>query len=109
MKQIWNVQNEQRVDLHLTSIVNVLGKKTPDTGYLSALETQKLKVDLRVKTTSKYETMFPDFYFSASNNSWYCKTCPNFATGTGLRAFIEKPGGFGDYPGDRVALHLNSK
>ena len=88
---------------------SVMTPLNTDTGYLSALETQKLKVYLRVKTTSKYETMFPYFYFSASNNGWYCKTCPNFASGTGLRAFIEKPGGFGDHPGDRVALHLNSK
>ena len=25
------------------------------------------------------------------------------------RAFIEKPGGFGDHPTDRVTIHLNSK
>ena len=72
-------------------------------------KTQMEKVDLRTKSTRKYELQFPEFYFSSSLDGWFCKTCTNFASSSGKkRPFIEIPGGFGDHPSDRTALHLNS-
>ena len=48
--------------------------------------------DIRVKSTSRYETLFPDFYFSSARNGWLCKICSSFSHGpTGSRAFIDKP------------------
>ena len=46
--------------------------------------------DIRLKSTEKYETLFPDFYFLASQNGWMCKICTSFATGQGGCAFIDK-------------------
>ena len=68
------------------------------------------KDDLRRKSTQKYELQFPDFYYTSSMDGWFCKTCSSFAPKSGKeRAFIDIPGGFGDHPSDRAALHLNSK
>ena len=53
--------------------------------------------------------MFLDFYNSPSHNGWFCKICPNFAPGSGFQPFIEKAGGFGDHPSQRVELHLGSE
>ena len=65
--------------------------------------------DIRLKSTEKYETLFPDFYFSASQNGWMCKICTTFATGQGHRAFIERPGNIGDHPTERFSDHLKTK
>ena len=53
--------------------------------------------------------MFLDFYNSPSHNGWFCKICLNFAPGSGFQPFIEKAGGFGDHPSQRVELHLGSE
>ena len=65
--------------------------------------------DIRLKSTEKYETLFPDFYFSASQNGWICKICISFATGQGDRAFIERPGNIDDHPTERFIDHLKTK
>ena len=66
--------------------------------------------DIRIKSTSRYETLFPDFYFSSAENGWLCKTCNSFAHGpAGNRAFIDKPGNVGDHPTERFTDHLKSK
>ena len=65
--------------------------------------------DIRLKSTEKYETLFPDFYFSASQNGWMCKICTSFATGQGDRAFIERPGNVGDHLTERFTDHLKTK
>ena len=65
--------------------------------------------DIRLKSTEKYETLFPDFYFSASQNGWMCKICTTFANGQDDRAFIERPGNIGDHPTERFTDHLKTK
>jgi hypothetical protein len=62
--------------------------------------------DIRVKSTSRYETVFPDFYFSSAENGWLCKICTSFAHGpAGNRAFIDKPGNLGDHPTEWFTDH----
>ena len=58
---------------------------------------------------SNYETLFPDFYYSSSQNGWFCKICPNFYPGSGFQPFIKKAGWFDDHPSQRVELHLGSE
>ena len=65
--------------------------------------------DIGLKSTEKNETLFPDFYFSASHNGWMCKICTSFATGQDDRAFIERPGNIGDHPTERFTDHLKTK
>ena len=65
--------------------------------------------DIRLKSAEKYETLFPDFYFLASQNGWMCKICTFFATGQGEHAFIERPGNIGNHPIERSADHLKTK
>ena len=46
--------------------------------------------DIRVESTSQYETLFPDFYFLSSKDGWLCKICTSFSQGHfGSRAFID--------------------
>ena len=67
------------------------------------------KTDLRGKSTRNYEIQFPDFYYSESEDGWFCKTCVSFASSArDERPFIDTPGGFGDHPSHRAALHLAS-
>ena len=64
--------------------------------------------DMRLKCYERYEKQFPEFYYSHSLHGWFCKICPNFSSGSGSRAFVSIPGGFGDHPTLRANLHLNS-
>ena len=69
---------------------------------------KKPKVDLRIKSIERYESLFPDFYFSSSQNGWFCKICSSFAVGTGQRHFIEQAGQFADHPSERANDHLKT-
>ena len=62
-----------------------------------------------MKSTEKYETLFSDLYFSASQNGWMCKICTSFTTRQGDRAFIERPGNIGDHPTERFTDDLKTK
>ena len=75
---------------------------------LSSKKITKTK-GIRLKSTEKYETLFPDFYFLASQNGWMCKICASFAAGQGDRSFIERPGNIGDHPTERFTDHLKTK
>ena len=102
--------NDTRNENDVLAVFDVLGKEAlPSSSKESEKGLVNPRVDLRVKDNAKYKVMFPDFYFSSSLNGWFCKTCPNFAPGSGMRSFIEKPSGFGDHPSNRFALHLGSK
>ena len=68
-----------------------------------------IKTKDRLKSTEKYETLFPDFYFSACQNGWMCKICTSFNTGQGDHAFIERPGNIGDHATERFTDHLKTK
>ena len=65
--------------------------------------------DIRLKSTGKYEILFPDFYYSASKNTLICKICSSFATRKGDRAFVERPGNICDHPTERFTDHLKTK
>ena len=67
---------------------------------------QKSRTDLWRRKTSSYEALFPDFYYSSSQNGWFCQICPNFSPGSEFRPFIEKADGFPDHSSQRVEFHL---
>lgn len=57
------------------------------------------------ETTRNYEIQFPNFYYSAFEDGWFCKTCVSFAlSDRDKRSFINTSGGFGDYPSHKAAL-----
>ena len=64
--------------------------------------------DLQKTSTESYERIFPDFFYSASQQGWLCKTCTSFAAGTGSQAFVEKPGSLGEHPTARFTEHCQS-
>ena len=65
--------------------------------------------NFRLKSTEKYEILFPNFYYSASKNGWICKICSSFATEKGDQAFVKRPGNIGDNPIERFSNHLKTK
>ena len=65
--------------------------------------------DVRLKSTEKYEILFPDFYYSASKNWWICKICSSFATRKGDLTFLERPVNMGDHPTEHFTDHLKTK
>ena len=69
---------------------------------------KKFKADLRIKSIEQYESLFPNFYFSSSQNGWFCKICSSFAVGTGQRHFIEVPGQFANHPMERSNDHIKT-
>ena len=69
-------------------------------------KSQKSRTDLSRKQKFNHETLFPDFYNSSSQNSWFCKICTNFAPGPGFWLFIGKASGFGIHPSEKVKLHF---
>ena len=69
-------------------------------------KSQKSRIDLSRKQKFNHETLFPDFYNSSSQNSWFCKIWTNFAPGPGFWPFIEKTSGFGIHPSHEVKLHF---
>ena len=58
--------------------------------------------------TKSYNHLFPDFFYSASQQGWLCKTCSSFAAGAGSRTFVEKPGSLGEHPTARFTEHCQS-
>ena len=56
-----------------------------------------------------YEKQFPQFYYSATEDGWYCKICSSFSN---IRitdqAFVNKAGTFGNHPTNRSNKHLSS-
>ena len=65
--------------------------------------------DLRKMSHKSYEKQFPQFYYSATEDGWYCKICSSFSD---IRitdqAFVNKAGTFGDHPSCRSNKHLSS-
>ena len=56
-------------------------------------------IDLRQKSVPAYKRIFPKFYHSSSENSWFCKICTSFSANIAPnRAFITKAETFGDHP-----------
>ena len=39
---------------------------------------------------SNYETLFPDFYYSSSQNGWFCKFAPTFIQALGFNLSLKK-------------------
>ena len=63
--------------------------------------------NFRLKSTEKYEILFPNFYYSTSKNRWICKICSSFATGKGDQAFVKRPRNIS--PTERFTNHLKTK
>ena len=75
----------------------------------STENSQKIENWFSIQKTYNHETLIPDFYYSSSKKCWFCKICTNFTPCSGYWPFIEKAGGFGDHPSQRVDLHLGSE
>lgn len=67
------------------------------------------KTDLCQKSSRHYKIQFPDFYYSVSDDGWFCENCASFASSTrDKRAFTDKPGGIGEHTSHEAALPLGS-
>ena len=56
-----------------------------------------------------YKKLSPQFYYSATENCWYCKICLSFSDiRITDKTFINKADTFGDHPTCRSNKHLSS-
>ena len=56
-----------------------------------------------------YEKQFPQFYYSETEDGWYCKICSSFSDFRITdQAFVNKAGTFGDHPTRRSNKHISS-
>ena len=91
-----------------TALTIILSSFSPSLIRKSLKRTTKPK-NFRIKSTEKYEILFPDFYYSTSKSGWICNICSSFATEKGDQAFVKRPGNIGDNPTEHFTNHLKTK
>ena len=92
-----------------TSAVAIIPSSFPPSLIEKPTKRETKPKNFRIKSTEKYEILFPDFYYSTLKNGWICKICSSFATEKGDQAFVKRPGNIDDKPTERFTNHPKTK